>query len=766
MTGAIANSNDDHEMTDKDLGVARAWNNQRTHRDPFDDSVPEKSISASYEDNEHGSNLSRNLGMGIGRTDGKVAKLGHRNLYGKAAAGVSGTISGQRNSVGLKHSFSNTEASMHQPTRNITGIQRNVISSSWKNSEEEEYSWDEMNAGLTGHGVRNNLGNDAWTADDENLEAEDNHHQIRNVFGANVDREMPNRSQATEKKELHAFQHHPSLSWQLQDQQSIDELDRKPGHLDGSMLMSGSLPANASSSAVRMGNRAFLPNARIGLAEIEGQQFHSVGSESPSGQSPLQHRSPSPPSIDHSHLMKTLAMQDHPHTRKTSNFLGGPHSQYNKDSSPTLYPNIHVGDLRRSSQLKELHGPLPSAGFQPRYQQQLSSSHAEGTVKTEKPPLSKVSLARKTSEQPATSHTKDASVKNGAFSNMPTTSSLPSLLGARPSQSGGFSAAKIISSVSANVSPSSPALQKRPQRKAGQPLRTSTISPTSSNVSSASAQSSGATNHTSNPLANLLSSLVAKGLISTVTETPAEVPPEMLSRLEDHCDSFSTSSSMPVASLSGSAAIPLPSTKDELDDTAKTPMSLSESTSTDIRNVIGFEFKPNVIRKLHPSVISGLFDDFPHHCSICGLKLKLQEQFNRHLEWHATRERERTGLITASRWYLKSSDWVAGKAECPSENEFTDSVDSQDSEPDKNQEDAMVLADENQCLCVLCGELFEDVYCHENSEWMFKGAVYLTNADIDTDMGIKDVISGRGPIIHTRCLSDYSLSSVVKMEQD
>jgi pre-mRNA cleavage complex 2 protein Pcf11 len=260
--------------------------------------------------------------------------------------------------------------------------------------------------------------------------------------------------------------------------------------------------------------------------------------------------------------------------------------------------------LRRSSQLKELHGPLPSAGFQPRYQQQLSSSHAEGTVKTEKPPLSKVSLARKTSEQPATSHTKAASVKNGTFSNMPTTSSLPSLLWARPSQSGGSSFAKIISSVSANVSPSSPALQKRPQRKAGQPLRTSTISPTSSNVSSASAQSSGATNHTSNPLANLLSSLVAKGLISTVTETPAEVPPEMLSRLEDHCDSFSTSSAMPVASLSGSAAIPLPSTKDELDDTAKTPMSLSESTSTDIRNVIGFEFKPNVIRKLHPSVIS------------------------------------------------------------------------------------------------------------------------------------------------------------------
>ncbi|KAI5428778.1 hypothetical protein KIW84_033690 [Lathyrus oleraceus] len=35
---------------------------------------------------------------------------------------------------------------------------------------------------LASHGVRNNLGNNAWTADDENLDAEDNHHQIRNVF--------------------------------------------------------------------------------------------------------------------------------------------------------------------------------------------------------------------------------------------------------------------------------------------------------------------------------------------------------------------------------------------------------------------------------------------------------------------------------------------------------------------------------------------------------------------------------------------------------
>ncbi|KAL5098175.1 hypothetical protein RYX36_002502, partial [Vicia faba] len=161
--------------------------------------------SASYGGSDHGSNLSRNMGMGIGRTAGSITELGHKILYNKAGVGVSGTISGQRNGVGLKHSFSNTEATtisdaQHHPTRNITVIKRNVMSSSWKNSEEEEYMWDEMHTGLTSHGVHTNLGNDAWTADDENLNAKDNHHQIRNVFRGNVDREMTNKSQATQKK--------------------------------------------------------------------------------------------------------------------------------------------------------------------------------------------------------------------------------------------------------------------------------------------------------------------------------------------------------------------------------------------------------------------------------------------------------------------------------------------------------------------------------------------------------------------------------------
>ena len=118
--------------------------------------------------------------------------------------------------------------------------------------------------------------------------------EIRNPFRANVDREMSIESQATEKKQLPSSHHHPSLSWQLQEQQSIDELNRKAGHSDRFVSTHGAIPANANSSAARMVNQPFLSNATIGLPGIAGQ-FHSLGAENPSGQSPLQQRSPSPP---------------------------------------------------------------------------------------------------------------------------------------------------------------------------------------------------------------------------------------------------------------------------------------------------------------------------------------------------------------------------------------------------------------------------------------------------------------------------------------
>lgn len=154
-------------------------NIQRSNRDAYNDSVPEKGIGTSYGGNEYGSDLSRNSGLGIGRTSGRVPELVHDKDWYKTGNGAAEMMSGQRNGFSLKRGLSNHEAPKstnldehNQPSQSLTSIKSGVLSSSWKNSEEEEYMWDEMNPGLTDRGasnVSNNLSKDHWTADDDNL---------------------------------------------------------------------------------------------------------------------------------------------------------------------------------------------------------------------------------------------------------------------------------------------------------------------------------------------------------------------------------------------------------------------------------------------------------------------------------------------------------------------------------------------------------------------------------------------------------------------
>lgn len=150
------------------------------NRDAFDDYLPEKSISISYEGNGQGSTRSSKLGLGIGGTGGRASDFGHDKIWYKSGSDI-GDISAQRNGLNLKHSVSTHEATKslnldaHQPpTQSLSEIpiRSCVISRSWKNSEEEEFLWDNMDSGVTDNtapSVSSNLGKDHWTADDEGL---------------------------------------------------------------------------------------------------------------------------------------------------------------------------------------------------------------------------------------------------------------------------------------------------------------------------------------------------------------------------------------------------------------------------------------------------------------------------------------------------------------------------------------------------------------------------------------------------------------------
>lgn len=266
-------------------------------------------------------------------------------------------------------------------------------------------------------------------------------------------------------------------------------------------------------------------------------------------------------------------------------------------------------------------------------------------------------------------------------------------------------------------------------------------------VESASLQPLNAPNTASNPLSSILSTLVAKGLISaskkeSPTYTPSDTPPQTQNHIPP-----ASSMSTPALSAPISSSIPFLAPKAEISlskPAAKTPDALLRSTKEEAKSLIGLAFKPDVIRKSHPDVISELLDDVPHQCGICGFGLKLQEKLDRHLEWHALRNPDVKLLNNSRKWYLNSGEWIAGFGCLPCDKSKGTTGGSNET---SECTEAMVPADESQCVCVLCGELFEDFYNEESDKWMFKGAVYMS---IPGEGGIQ------GPIVHKNCISESS----------
>ena len=112
--------------------------------------------------------------MGIGRTSGKVTDQGLNRTWHGTTNSVTETISSQRNGFNIKHGSQNYSASKFvnadprlKATHNIAGRSSSGLSSSWKNSEEEEFMW-EMHSRLSEHdaaNISNYSRKDHWTPD-------------------------------------------------------------------------------------------------------------------------------------------------------------------------------------------------------------------------------------------------------------------------------------------------------------------------------------------------------------------------------------------------------------------------------------------------------------------------------------------------------------------------------------------------------------------------------------------------------------------------
>ncbi|KAI3447499.1 hypothetical protein Pfo_004164 [Paulownia fortunei] len=835
-SGTLVNSHEDVEALERTASISsgKSWADpyaksiQHLHRDQVNEPVPDKSSSVAYSDSEYDSGVSGRSGLETGRVIEKLKEPGYDRPGYESGSDMTG-MSHKKNGFGLKHGFESYAAHDLQLKQKIASRNTTGMSGNWKNSEEEEYMWDEMNSRPTVRSAADASANDHWAPDnydrldfDSHLRRPQNIHDIgsRHDDEASADSISMDLGQVASGTQLPSWSQklHPPEGRMLSGTgKSISGYSEGyPTGLKSSQSAVGRTqspsqlgPANIGAPSFKFSTNA-MPGPKVSLT----QQRQTLGAASSSTRSIIHQRPPSPSfsSPNPNQLLNNFAERNQtfsgPPTdprRPPGHKNLGNRDQFSEDSLPlpsrdvyqsssqrlqpqslrsssALMPPIQQRKHASSAQQKNLevsefessgqgHNLLPS---------QILGSESRSTVGNSSSDQSNPQTVDSPGKS-ITSSLLDAVVKSRIPSSSSLTGSLtkPSFQEARHGSSLGGEQPPLPSGPPANFL-SSPSFHRSillptfSQEKVEQPPLPTELPP-SSLAGISSEQIPSAVNSTSNPVSSLLSSLVAKGLISSSkSDSLLSASPKIPDQHLDRVPGIASTSSTPVSSVPVTMSKPIVSITDEpssFEPADKASDGLPQSTAK-IKHLIGFEFKPDVVRNLHPDVISDLLSDLPHQCSICGLRLKLQERLDRHLEWHALRVPEHNpSSKTSRRWYANVVDWVAGIGHfhlggSPSNMSGGSGETLESSEP-------MVPADESQCACILCGELFEDFYSQERDEWMFKGAVYLTIPSSESHERIRTTSDTAilSPIVHANCISkdsahDLGLACDVKVEKN
>ncbi|KAJ8532759.1 hypothetical protein K7X08_015648 [Anisodus acutangulus] len=761
------NVNEDIERPERTTSVSsgRSWIDpsiKRPLKEKLSEHVPQKTISAAFEDSDYGSDLSRRSAFGVGRGGERFKEQGFDKSWYDSGTGK---ILSQRSGLDIKHGFPSISQKSATPDAHPQRIQSlpnrtsNLTDRSWKNSEEEEYMWDDVNSAAK----------DRWASEDSDKSDLENQlrrpQSIREV-GLRADSEASADSLSAEERGQASFGNQMSAMWSreahaLDGARHSASVQGAPVHPEGYQTSFSGL-SKAANSIGRVSNKYATLESRGSIV----QQRETVRAASPSAQSSLHQHPPSPSLItsNTNQIVNSLGEQYQTQTTSRSDPRISqfprrsnldPRNQFSQESPAMPSRNtVSVNSQRQQPPSFQNSSALDSS-------HQLRNNVQRESLESEYPGQTQNSTVPQISGFPDPSSTSSllaAVLKSGVIGSKSSSGITPSSL-----DKGALSSQACARSPPAQFSPTGPRIppasvsnlsldrnSSNPpnysQRNVEQPPLPPGPPPTL--VGSASLQSPNVPNTASNPLSSILSTLMAKGLISaskkeSPTYTPSDTPPQTQNLIPPASSISTPALSAPISSLVPSAA-----PKDELSlskPSAKTPETLLQHPKEEAKSLIGLAFKPDVIRKSHPAVISELLGDVPHQCGICGFGLKLQEKLDRHLEWHALRNPDVKLLNNTRKWYLNSAEWIARFGGLPFGDKSKGTTGGS-SETSECTED-MVPADESQCVCVLCGEIFEDFYNEESDEWMFKDAVYM---NIPSESG------SQGPIVHKNCISENS----------
>ncbi|KAL4182472.1 hypothetical protein AMTRI_Chr11g150260 [Amborella trichopoda] len=764
------------------------------------------------------------------------------------------------------------------PPQDVAGKSgRGGISRNWKNSEEEEYMWDDMNSRLTEHGGADRSSKDPWVSDDAgnptsmtrgkwmpsesdpldanwnsletssrlekpivgedgmSLKREPDDPQLQSHGQQDIDPRSRRDTSAESPSQgggPSEFERRLLSGWPPQQNMSMSQLRPRIHPVDG-LIQTGLPTSLASSSFGKAGNQSnlgmplgsipssFGPTSQMipGSSGLFGHQRQQPQRPpSPSSQLPFHHLPYSsqiplhqPPSLHDLDPMQQAQAQSFTQPgQKGSQAIN--QSTQNQDSfSPKRHNSSILQSLQAPLQIQpplRFHGasssllpPSKQGHHQLHFGQPPNLEIPHAQPPTFGPPrtsgYSGAGLPKNLPVEPqgqsstetllatilqsgilplesTPSNTQPLSTSSSAIPRHSDSMSTPSNLNIQPPlptgpppipQTSSLPVTSVSSLLGPNPLGNMSSLSTQPVGMLQPPLPPGP--PPASSIAGSS-QASSTASGVSNQLSGLLSSLVAKGLISAPTSESSNPPVSHAPTEVQHQTAVvATSATSMLSSRSLVSSTPptsIPIDEPELWVSTSISSAPPQAPRVDTKdpitmepNLIGIEFKPEVIRERHPSVISGLFDAMPHRCSACGLRFNRQEELSKHLEWHASKNHEQSsGKRVLRNWYVSLRNWVEGDVG-PSTGDASFPLDEKLSNVEK--EEPVVPADESQCICILCGEPFEDYYSHERDEWMYKGATYMSGNGGD---GSSSPVS----IVHVNCISKGAADDLLEAEND